>query len=95
MSFSLLYHPNISDDVKRLDKQTAKRISSAILSKLTSDPYRFGKPLQYSLKGARSLRIGDYRVLYFIGGKEVWILAIFHRRTDYLGLEKRLTWKPR
>jgi lipocalin len=38
----------------------------AIKTKLTTHPFELGKPLRYSLRGARRLRIGDYRVIYRI-----------------------------
>ena len=42
------------------------KIKKAIEERLTLDPIGFGKPLRYSLKGHRRLRIGDYRVVYRI-----------------------------
>lgn len=95
MSFSLDYHPDVRKDLKRIGKAEQRRISGAILHKLLEDPYRFGKPLQQSLKGGRSLRIGDCRVLYSIRGNEVRVCSVFHRREDYEGLEGRLTWALR
>ena len=95
MSFSLFYHPEVAHDIKQLGKEVKKRIEKAVLFKLIQDPYRFGKPLQYSLKGARTMRIGDYRVVYVLKGEEIWVLAIIHRKEDYHGLEKRLSWLPR
>jgi mRNA-degrading endonuclease RelE of RelBE toxin-antitoxin system len=41
------------------------------------------------------MRIGDYRVVYVLKGEEIWVLAIIHRKEDYHGLEKRLSWLPR
>lgn len=95
MSFSISVHPHIEDDLKRLDKSMQRRIIQNIREKLTADPYHFGKPLQQSLKGGRSLRVGDYRVLFAVRGKEVRVFSIFHRREDYKGLEGRLTWALR
>ena len=44
----------------------------------------FGKPLRYSLKGARSLRAGDYRVVFAIERDDVvLIVKIGHRRDVY------------
>lgn len=44
----------------------------------------FGKPLRYSLKGARRLRVGDYRVIYTIEPSDViLIVKIGHRREVY------------
>ena len=36
-------------------------LKKAIEERLIIDPITFGKPLQYSLKGHRSLRVSDYR----------------------------------
>lgn len=49
------------------------------------DPIGFGKPLRYSLKGHRRLRVSDYRVVYRIEEKTntVLIIAIKHRRDVY------------
>ncbi|MES2504791.1 MAG: type II toxin-antitoxin system RelE/ParE family toxin [Myxococcota bacterium] len=44
-----------------------------------------GKPLRYSLKGHRRLRVGDYRVVYRIEpqNQTVVIIAIKHRKDIY------------
>jgi len=49
------------------------------------DPIGFGKPLRYSLKGHRRLRVSDYRILYRIEPetKTVLIVAIKHRKDIY------------
>ena len=49
------------------------------------DPVGFGKPLRYSFKGHRRLRIGDYRVVYRIEQENmlVIIIAIKHRKDVY------------
>ena len=49
------------------------------------DPIGFGKPLRYSLKGHRRLRVGDYRIVYRIAAdkKIVVIIAIKHRKDIY------------
>lgn len=75
----------IEQDIPRLDKTAAKQIRSAVEKKLTRDPYTFGKPLRYSKHGLRSLRAGDYRVIFGIK-EEVRIVAIVrigHRRDIY------------
>ena len=49
------------------------------------DPIGFGKPLRYSLKGHKRLRVSDYRVVYRIDPqtKTVFIVAIKHRKDVY------------
>ncbi len=73
------------EDMPRLDPAAKQRIRKAIETKLTADPVRFGKPLRHSLHHLRSLRIGDYRVLYHAdaGARLVSIVSIGHRRDVY------------
>jgi mRNA interferase RelE/StbE len=71
--------PALSSDIKTL----IKRI---IEERLAVDPIRFGKPLQYSLKGYRSLRVGDYRIVYTIEEYTVTVVAIKHRKDVYVGV---------
>lgn len=62
-----------------------KVIKKAIEERLMKDPIGFGKPLRYSLRGHRRLRVGDYRVIYRIDSdiKNVFIIAIKHRKDVY------------
>ena len=75
----------VNHDIPNLDHEVRKRIRKAIETKLMTDPYHFGKPLRYSLSGQRSLRVGDYRVLYLIDSDNhiVSVVAIGHRRDMY------------
>lgn len=56
----------IHEDIARLDPTVRRRIRKSIETRLTADPLRFGKPLRHSLHHLRSLRVGDYRVLYHV-----------------------------
>jgi mRNA interferase RelE/StbE len=47
------------------------------------DPVSFGKPLRYSLKGYRRLRVSDYRIVYRIEGATVVVIAIKHQKDAY------------
>ncbi len=78
----------IKDDIKKLSSSNRKIIKDAIEKKLTLDPIGFGKPLRYSLKGHRRLRIGSYRVVYKINPENttVIIIAIKHRKDIYKDL---------
>ena len=70
--------PNLSSSAKTLIKR-------AIEERLMIDPISFGKPLRYSLKGHRRLRISDYRIVYRIEFETnmVIIIAIKHRKDVY------------
>lgn len=60
-------------------------IKTAIESRLAVDPIGMGKPLRYSLKGHRRLRVSDYRIVYRIDmlKNTVIIVAIKHRKYVY------------
>ena len=62
-----------------------KSIKAAIEERLGVDPIGFGKPLQYSLRGLRRLRVGDYRIVYFVDRLDIsiTIVAIKHRKDIY------------
>jgi mRNA interferase RelE/StbE len=74
----------VQPDIPGLPKVAQRRIKRAIESKLTSHPIEVGKPLRYSLKGARRLRVGDYRVSFTIEPDDIiLIVKIAHRREVY------------
>lgn len=76
----------VRDDIPRLSKDARKRIRKAVEQKLTTHPIEFGKPLRYSLKGARRLRVQDWRVIYRIEPPDVvLIVKIGHRKDVYEG----------
>ena len=66
---------------RQLDKDLQIRVAKEIL-KLESDPL-IGKALHGVLKGLRSLRIGDYRVIYEISGRDIVLHWVEHRRRAY------------
>ncbi len=74
-------------DIPALPKAMRDTIKRAIMERLTIDPIGLGKPLRYSLKGHRRLRVGDYRIIYTIdeANKNVIITAIGHRKDIYEG----------
>ncbi|RMF22404.1 MAG: type II toxin-antitoxin system RelE/ParE family toxin [Deltaproteobacteria bacterium] len=74
----------VREDIPALSAPTRERIRTAIERKLATNPVEFGKPLRYSLRGARRLRVGDYRVIYVIEPPDtVVIVKIGHRREVY------------
>ena len=83
--YKIEYHGDIQKDLKSISKADKNKIRKAIEAKLVHNPIEFGKPLQYSLKGLRRLRVGDYRVIFKIEQEEqkVFIVKIGHRREIY------------
>jgi len=84
MPYRILYNDEVTKRIiPSLPKRDKGIIRRAIDERLTSDPVNLGKPLQYDLKGYKSLRIGKWRVIYRIEGENVIICDIVDRRDAY------------
>lgn len=83
--YKIEYIDSIKSDLSSISKSNKEQIRKAIEKKLATNPIEFGKPLQYSLKGLRRLRVGNYRIIYKIEeeNKTVLIVKIGHRREVY------------
>ena len=90
MSWTLRYTNSAARSIHRLDPQIRRRIQAA-LEVLSQEPER-GKPLQLTLKGLRSWRTGDFRIVYrlLVEEIEILIIAVGHRRDVYEKLRSRL-----
>lgn len=75
----------VQEDIPALPASARSLIKRAIEQRLTIDPIGFGKPLRYSLKGHRRLRVSHYRVVYRIEvpTNKVIIIAIKDRKDVY------------
>jgi mRNA interferase RelE/StbE len=75
----------VDEDIPALPKRIKSTVKTAIEERLMVDPIGFGKPLRYSLKGHRRLRVSDYRVVYRIDADHhiIIIIAIKHRKDIY------------
>jgi mRNA interferase RelE/StbE len=75
----------IEEDLPCLPVTAKKMIKKAIEERLMIDPIGFGKPLRYSLKGHRRLRVSNYRIVYRIEPETmtVVVVAIKHRKNVY------------
>jgi mRNA interferase RelE/StbE len=75
-----------TEDILRIGPTDRKRVLVAIGTKLSTEPDLFGKPLRKPLAGYWDLRVGNYRIIYRIRGRSVFVLLIMHRG---MGYEKR------
>lgn len=81
---NILYHHDVAKrDLPRLTKSLCKRIFAAVENKIMTAPLDFGKPLRSPLGNFRSLRVGDYRIVYALEKKRIIILAVGHRKDIY------------
>ena len=72
-----------------MDKRNV--IARIIRQKLETTPVLFGKTLQNSLYPWKSLRVGDYRIVFEIKEDCVFIWGIAHRKEIYDLAQKRKT----
>ncbi len=83
MAWSVIYHPQVMDDLDQLGSAAANRILDVIEERIVhGEPDKSGKPLRGSLAGCRRIRTGDTRIVYRVDGKaiEVLIVAVGARR---------------
>lgn len=90
MTWTTRYTASAARSLRRLDGSVLRKVRAAIAT-LAEDPHR-GKPLQLSLKGFRSWRTGDFRIVYTIveDRVEIIVVALGHRRDVYERLSRRL-----
>lgn len=82
INYQIVYlEPVVRKHIPALPSRTRALIRKAIEECLTVDPLSFGKPLRYSLKGHRRLRVGDYRI--DPEAFSVVVVAIQHRKDIY------------
>ncbi|MFH1982576.1 MAG: type II toxin-antitoxin system RelE/ParE family toxin [Pseudomonadota bacterium] len=82
MTWSLVYHHAVEEDLESIGASAARRVVKAIDDKLARAPLQFGTLLLGNLADFRKLRVGDYRVVYRVWEKtvEVFVLAVGPRR---------------
>lgn len=84
IKYTIIYQEHVvKNHITTLPKKEKQLIKNAIEQKLMVDPLYFGKPLRYSLKGHRRLRVLNYRIVYRIENYTVIITAIKHRKDIY------------
>ena len=90
MTWTLVYATSAARTIKRLDPAVRRRMLAALL-KLRENPER-GKPLQFALRGLRSWRTRDHRIVYRLVESriEILVVAVGHRRDVYERLKKTL-----
>lgn len=90
MEWTIRYAASAAREIRKLDPQVRQRVRKAI-EILGGDPLR-GKPLQLDLKGLRSWRTGDFRIVYRVieDRVEILVVAVGHRRDVYDQVRRRL-----
>jgi len=95
VSWTVIYHPDVEDDLNRLGVSSANRILDVIENRIRDgEPDKLGKPLRGLLAGCRRIRTGSTRIVYRVDGEniQVLIVAVGARREEevYVSAKKRV-----
>jgi mRNA interferase RelE/StbE len=82
LGYNVTYKKSVLRDLKKLPKAEVRRILDKIEKKLSRDPLS-NPVLKGRFAGLHRFRIGDYRVIYAVLGRDVLILKVGHRRDIY------------
>jgi len=88
-AFEVLFQPEVEGDLRRCPANIGDRVLTAIERRLRAAPDRYGVRLRQSLRGFWKLRVGDFRVVYEIVGREVRVFGVMHRREVYGRIQGR------
>ncbi|MBW3002861.1 type II toxin-antitoxin system RelE/ParE family toxin [Candidatus Woesearchaeota archaeon] len=78
----LIFSEEFRKDFKKIKDKTTRIKVINHLKKLSSLP-ESGKPLQYNLKGHRSIKIPPFRIIYRIENDKIIINCFDHRKDVY------------
>lgn len=82
MKYELVYTARAVRDIENLDENVKQRIGKTII-RYKENPLEYAEKLTDSTLGTYRFRIGDYRVIFDIEGRDVIILRIGHRKEIY------------
>lgn len=82
MAYKILYAKPAVTDIKKLDVVVKKRFKKKV-ELYSQNPLSYAKRLVESSTGSYRWRIGNYRVIFDIDGKNIVILRVRHRRESY------------
>lgn len=90
MTWTAVYTHTARDAIRKLDPSVREKVQKAVLE-LAADPTQ-GKPLHFALKGLRSWRTGDWRIVYQAEGETVTVVVVTvgHRRDVYARVTRLL-----
>ena len=83
--WKIVYKRSVQKDLQKIPKKIKSLIKRTIEERLQVDPVQFGTPLKQNLKGLMRLRVGNYRIIYFIEKETVivFVIKMGHRKEVY------------
>lgn len=82
MNYKIAFKKSVSRDLKKIDKEQAKRILNKIESELPQKAETL-PTLTGKFSGLRRFRVGDFRVIFSIIGDTALVLRLRHRKEVY------------
>jgi mRNA interferase RelE/StbE len=83
MAFEVNFSERAAKEFKKLDKQVQKRIIEKPTEYAATENLSEAKKLVNSALGQWRYRIGDYRIIFDLSGKEIQVLKVAHRSEIY------------
>lgn len=84
MRFKVVFTEDAEEEFLSIPKDIQRFLKDSLTKKLEIDPLSYGKPLRYSLKGHRSFRVSNYRIIYKIDSKKIIIIIVKGHSNGYL-----------
>lgn len=82
MSYRLVFTENARRDIKKLDRVAQKKLAQK-LKTFQSNPLFYAKKLTSPILGQYRWRVGNYRIIFDIHGKNIIVLRVGHRKEIY------------
>jgi len=82
MMFNLVYSQRAIRDIRDLEPVIRLRIGKKLL-RYKEDPLKYAEKISDPKLGSYRFRIGDYRVIFDLEGKDIVVLRVGHRRDIY------------
>ncbi|MBP7678012.1 MAG: type II toxin-antitoxin system mRNA interferase toxin, RelE/StbE family [Thermoanaerobaculia bacterium] len=91
MTWEVVYTLTAKAAIRKLDPGTRNRVRAAV-EELSRDPLQ-GRLLSFTLKGLRSWRTGDWRIIYKAEAERVVVVVVTvgHRRDVYERVRRLLS----
>ena len=85
MGYSVRWQEKAVQDLKSVDKKSAKGLIERVKTYLSQEPISLGKPLKGVFEGLYRYRFGDYRIIYAVNKEEgtLLILRVGKRKEVY------------
>ena len=84
MAYTIVFSSEAAKDIKRLDRVVQKRLHKKFVEISTVTTItKVAKKLVNFEAGEYRLRVGDYRIIFDIDGKNIFVLRVRHRKDVY------------